>query len=384
MKKKILFVNDEMVTGGVARILNTLLKNLDYNQYEVDLLVLHHHGDMLKEIPSCVNVIQGSPFFSTIDRPIKDLIKQKDIKALFSKTRLITYMKSGVIFKRIAKERAKTLTKNYDVEFSAKEGFCTIFVASGNSKRKLNWIQVDYEVQNYAKNHIPLLKEALHKIDLNIACSKKVKSAFENVFDVHNIMVVHNLMDIERIKQLASEKVVYPFSEGTKFIAVARFHPQKGLDRLLYSVRYLLNEGIECNLTLIGGGELDHDLKELAKSLNLEKNVCFLGFKANPYNYIKAADLFVMSSIYEGYPTIVIESLLSQTPVLSTKVAGVDEQIINYEDGVIVDNSQQALNIGLKNIITNGNLNSMKEKLVNYRAENAEILEMLGKCFNEK
>ena len=51
MKKKILFVNDEMTMGGVARILNTFLKMIDKDDYEVDLLVLHKRGELLSEIP---------------------------------------------------------------------------------------------------------------------------------------------------------------------------------------------------------------------------------------------------------------------------------------------------------------------------------------------
>ncbi len=72
MKKKILFVNDEMTMGGVARILNTFLKMIDRNQYDVDLLVLHKRGELLDEIPSDINVIEGSKFFSCIDRPISE------------------------------------------------------------------------------------------------------------------------------------------------------------------------------------------------------------------------------------------------------------------------------------------------------------------------
>ena len=71
MKKKVLFVNDEMTMGGVARILNTFLAKIDRNKYDVELLVLHKHGELLKEIPNDIKVISGTPFFNIIDKHLK-------------------------------------------------------------------------------------------------------------------------------------------------------------------------------------------------------------------------------------------------------------------------------------------------------------------------
>ena len=65
-KKKLLFVNDEMEMGGVARVLNTLIEHLPEDLYDIDLLVLHAHGAMLEDVPKKVRVIHGSPFFSAV------------------------------------------------------------------------------------------------------------------------------------------------------------------------------------------------------------------------------------------------------------------------------------------------------------------------------
>ena len=73
-KRKILFVNDEMEMGGVARVLNTLMNNLDRERYDIDLLVLHKTGALLKEIPADVRVLAGTSFFRTVDCPLKELL----------------------------------------------------------------------------------------------------------------------------------------------------------------------------------------------------------------------------------------------------------------------------------------------------------------------
>ena len=179
-KKKILFVNDEMTVGGVARILCTLLKLIDRDKYEIDLLVLHKHGELLNEIPSDINVISGSDFFKTIDIPLKE----SGISNIFSKIRLLLSMKSGDIKNKIVKERKTILNKHYDIEFAAKEGFCTIFTAYGDSDKKINWVQADYKVNNYAAHHMDLMKDALKYIDMNIACSKQVEDSFKEVFGI--------------------------------------------------------------------------------------------------------------------------------------------------------------------------------------------------------
>ena len=82
------------------------------------------------------------------------------------------------------------------------------------------------------------------------------------------------------------------------------------------------------------------------------KHVVFLGYKQNPYADMAKCDLFVLPSLYEGFATVISESLIVGTPVLTTKVSGTEEQIIAPEDGWIVENSQQGLNEGLKNALS--------------------------------
>ena len=379
MKKSILFVNDEMMIGGVSRILNTLLSMLDKEKYDIDLLVLHPRGGYMQEIPEGINVIETSPFFEYVDQPIDELTKDKNITGIIKKSIFVFYMKSGLIKRQIRRERKKILKKHYDVEFSAKEGFCTIFNACGDAKLKLNWIQTDYEKENYAKHHIELFEWALSRIDRNIASSDGVKAAFEKVFDVHNISVIHNLMDEERIRKLSLEETDY-HADPDKFnmIAVARFHPQKGLDRLLEAMKKMKDLQIKLSLILIGDGLLNESLHKQTEELGLTEEVQFLGYQLNPYPYIRESDLFVMTSLFEGYPTITIESLISTTPVFTTEVSGVNEQIKEEYEGKIVKNDQIHIDNGLIEMAAHKDqLRAYKKKLENYHYENDLILEKI-------
>ena len=376
MKKNILFVNDEMTMGGVARILNTFLKMINKDDYEVDLLVLHKRGELLSEIPEGINVIGGSDFFSTVDIPLS----QCNMHNIFSKIRLLLYMKTGLIEGKIKKERKKILNKKYDIEFSAKEGFCTIFTAYGDSTKKFNWVKVDYKESNYSSNHMGLMKKVLKHINMNIACSDKVRDSYKELFDVERIITVHNLIDEERIYKMSLEKPKTIVTDNLiNIICVARFHHQKGLDRLIRVYSRLTDY---YNLTIVGDGELKEELYSLSKELDVFDKITWTGIMENPYPEIRLNDLFVMPSLYEGYPTITVESLISDTPVLTLEVAGVKEQIIKDYEGWVIDNSEESLFHKLNELKDKKELLiEYKNKLKNYHYDNESILKKYYKIF---
>lgn len=217
---------------------------------------------------------------------------------------------------------------------------------------------------------------ALSRIDQNIACSNGVKEAFEKVFGVHNITVVHNLMDEERVKKLSYEKIDYTFDKNyVNLIAVARFHPQKGLDRLLRALKYVNRNGKKADLCLIGDGILKDELMQQVKEDGMENDVTFLGYQLNPYPYIRQADLFMMTSLFEGYPTITIESLISGTPVFTTEVSGVNEQFRQPYEAIIVKNDDESINEALEEVVRQREVwQNNKKQLENYHYQNEEIL----------
>ncbi len=375
MKKKLLFVNDEMVMGGVARILCNVLRRFDLEEYEIDVLILHPHGELLNEIPSGINRIQSSDLFNAVDVNLKFAVIQRRWKDVFNKLVFLFYMKTGLIKLLIKRERKKLLHKTYDIEIAAKEGFCTIFVANGDSKRKINWIHIDYSAVNYSSHHMDIMIDSLSHIDLNIAVSKRSKDAFRDLFGVNNIISIRNLMDINGLKEKSLEpcEIVYD-TDCVNLVSVGRFHPQKAMDRLIHAMRSLKETGIKSHLYLVGDGDLKADCEALAKRLGVYEQITFTGSKRNPMPYIKQADLFCLPSLYEGYPTTIIESFFAGTPVLSCDVSGVHEQITEGVNGWIVENSQEAFISKLNEVVLNLNqLKTMRESLVNYSYDNDSI-----------
>ena len=259
MKKKILFVNDEMTMGGVARILNTFLRQIDRDKYDIDVLILHKRGELLDEIPDGINVIGGTPFFNTIDIPLSSC----NITNIFSKIILLLYMKTGLIKNKIKKERKKILNKQYDVEFSAKEGFCTIFTAYGDSKKKYHWLHTDYSMYDCTANYKKLFIDVFSKFNNIIAISKSVSKKFTEKYEFKNMKVIYNLINTEKIIEKSKEFEIKNDSKKINFISVGRFHNMKGYDRLIDAFAKLKSDiGLDnVTLRLIGNGP-DFDLVE--------------------------------------------------------------------------------------------------------------------------
>jgi glycosyltransferase involved in cell wall biosynthesis len=122
---------------------------------------------------------------------------------------------------------------------------------------------------------------------------------------------------------------VRPEAGGTRLLAAGRLDRQKGFDILLQTLAALPPEYL---LTIAGDGEQREELEAQAAGLGIAGRVEFAGFSANPYALMAGADIFVLSSRYEGFPNVVLEALASGTPVAAFGGPCATEEII--EEGV--------------------------------------------------
>lgn len=350
-RKKILIVNDEMVVGGVARVLNNMLKEINDLDYDIDLLILHPHGDMMKEIPENYHILKSTPFFEMCDLPVYDALNKKNIKILFKRIIFFLIMKTGLIHHFIKKERKKIIKDVYDIEIAYKEGFCTIFVADGDAKKKINWIHVDYEKSNYSRNHMKLVKNSLKKIDINVAVSSDAARSYQKVFDLKDdIIVINNFIDEDLIKSKLKEEYHYS-TNNFNIVTVGRLHPQKANLRMMEVCKRLNADYLKYDFYIVGDGEERKEIENRIKEYQLN-NVHLTGYDNNPYKYIKACDLFLLPSYYEGAPTVIYEVLaIGNVPIVSTLVSGIKEQLGDNEYGIIIDNNEDAIYEKLKEVI---------------------------------
>jgi glycosyltransferase involved in cell wall biosynthesis len=141
------------------------------------------------------------------------------------------------------------------------------------------------------------------------------------------LRVISNPIDVERItREAASLDVTLP--GNPRLISVGRFMPQKGYDILLRAIAVARKRYPGLHLTILGDGPDRGALVQLARELELEQTVTFAGYSDHPVSSVRAADLFVLASRYEGFPNAALEALAVGTPVVLTDCPGASSEIV--------------------------------------------------------
>ena len=354
---KVLFFLESLGGGGAEKVLVNLIKGLDKSKYNITVKVMSDVGvynDEIAEIIKCKSIISGKNYGKNIFHNIFYKIKYK----------LIYLLPKKIIYKIIAREK-------YDVEVAFIEGFATAVISESKNKlsKKIAWIHVDPIERNYADGYFKNLEEhsqCYKKFDKIVCVSKSVERSAIKKYGItlNNIMTQYNPIDEDDIKKRANEKINILDSSAIKFITIGRLVEQKGYDRLIRVIKRLKEEydGV-FQLLILWDGEKKKQLEEYIKENKLTNIVKLQGFVKNPYPYLKNSDLFICSSRAEGYSLVIAESLILNVPVISTKCSGPNELLDFGKYGMLVENDEDSLYLGLKNIIDDRNkLKELKKK----------------------
>ena len=347
MKKVLLFV-DNLDEGGVSKVLFDLLENINREKYDITIMALYNNGmykDKIKEYGKfkyCFDIPEPN------DNSLKANLYRKYWGGMLR-------LPEKFMYKWFIKEK-------YDIEIAFIHGWSTKFISGSNNKKskKIAWVHADLVTWDRVDGVFKSLehhKKAYSKFDEVICVSQIVKEGIEKKYNVKNAKVLYNPINREKILKLSNEKIDdINHSNKFKLISVGRLSKEKGYDRLLRVVKKLVNEQIGCELLIIGSGKEYDKLNSYIKNNNLEYNIKIVGYKENPYKYVKSSDLFVCSSLSEGYSLVIAESLVLGIPVVSTKCSGPIEILRNGENGLLVENSEEGLYKGLKEIINSNEL----------------------------
>lgn len=360
-KKKILIRIGSLRHGGAEKVLVTFLKNLPSEKYEVDLLLNLYSGKYLTEVPGWVKVMYlNRGEMITTNRP-KDIPK-KAYRVVYQRL-LKKYPK--ILYKR------KLKNKQYDIEFAAIHGFMDEILNSPlKSSKKLMWIHNDLtQVEGYTKDKI----RRFFNYDKVMVISEKIKKTFEDLAvspeEKSKIVRIYNPLDTQEILTKAEKTMEHYQLDNSipSFISVGTVFPQKGFDRLLQVHKRLLDEGLVHQLLIVGDGYDFENIKKLKSDLKLDNTATMLGFTDNPYPYFKKADFYILSSRYEGFPTVLFEAMTLKKNIIATDVSGVKEMLNNGKFGLIIENSENGIYNGMKQALTNpASFTAYQDNLKNY------------------
>ena len=158
--------------------------------------------------------------------------------------------------------------------------------------------------------------------------SKTGMKSFISVFpnNKDNVILCNNFIDNKKIEELSNEKIEIEKDEITTILNVGRHdEKEKKLSRIIEVAEKLKQENYKFRILFVGDGKDSNKYKEMVQKKKLEEQIIFLGRKQNPYPYFKISDCVLLTSDYEGYPVVFLESMILNKPIITTKVSDYEE-----------------------------------------------------------
>jgi len=310
-KIKILFIVPSMRGGGAERVISTLLQHIDKNKFDLNLALITKEGKFLDDIPTHVNLI--------------DLDAKRVRNSIFKIIKTINSLKPDIVFSTLGH---LNLLISIIRPFLSKK---IVFIG-----RESNTVSVINKQSKYPKLFDFLYNNFYNNFDHIVAQAEYMKKDLVENYNIKSekITVINNPIDFENIKKLSNIPSKELFDKAKiNLLAVGRLSHQKGFDTLLEIMKELDEEYF---LTILGQGPDEEKLKIIIKEFSLESKIRLLGFQNNPYIYMKQADIFVLSSRFEGLPNVVLEANACGTTVIAFDCpGGTNEIIIDGENGYL-------------------------------------------------
>jgi N-acetylgalactosamine-N,N'-diacetylbacillosaminyl-diphospho-undecaprenol 4-alpha-N-acetylgalactosaminyltransferase len=319
-KKHILFLITSMRYGGAERVTANLIKYFSgKKEYRATLMLLE---DVIEyALPGDIRIERLHPrqsgllakALSVLSDPfrLKGFIRRENVDTV------ISFMQRPNAINMLARMLGAGHKACVNVRCSMKEHYkmrSPLFRVTGKTIFKWLW--------RFA--------------DITIANSRIIRDEVIELFstDPERVRVIYNPLDLEDIKRKSRNEVGEDWRKdgAPVIINVGRFVRAKGHSHLLRAFARLAGE-TDARLVLIGGGPLKDKMVSLAGELGIKEKVSFMGWQENPYKYLARSTLFVLSSIYEGFPNVLTEAMACGCPVVAFNcVSGPSEILLPSDD----------------------------------------------------
>lgn len=345
MKKKIVFVIPDLGAGGAEKSLVNLLNTLDFNSYDVDLILFKNAGIFLSLLPKEVTVISMVGDFYKFTEPLKSsflfFIKRGKISLIYAR---LMYVFSNFILKdkvkaeqigwRFIKKSIVPLPTFYDAAIGFLEKSSIYFVVDCvNAKKKIGFIHNDYTKLNLNSDFdAPYFSKLNAIVTVSDECAVVLKSVFPE--EKEKVAVIHNIVSTSLIQKMADEKITIDTSKPI-LLSIGRLHTQKGFDMAIDAAKILKDKGVLFQWIILGEGAEKKSLELKIAKYNLQNYFLLIGLKENPYPYLKAATIYVQPSRYEGKSIAIDEAKIMQKPIVVTNFTTAKDQINDKVNGWI-------------------------------------------------
>ena len=345
MKKKVVFVLPTLQGGGAEKVVSSIALNLNKKKYDTKIIVFD---------------LSGQKYLKNQNIGIVNLKSKKISTGVFHFIKTIHLLSPDILITSVSHLNVFT-------------SFLKVFLPRKTKLlvRESNFLSNNMKLQsNYLIMKI-LYKFFYNNIDKLIVFSRKHKL---DVINNTNISIIGNPIDFDQIKKLSKKKINTKFKilfqkKITKLVYVGSLSYQKGLDIFINSLALVNKKSFIFNI--VGSGSEKENLINLTKIKKLKKKVNFIPYQVNPYPYIKASDVFIMCSRFEGMSNTVLETLSMDKPIIYLNNTGAstdllkkikNSYLINSNDPYFISKKINNYKIPLKN---KSNFSTLKKFKIN-------------------
>ena len=359
--------------GGAERSLIGFLNAIDYTKYAVDLFVYQHRGEFMNLIPKQVNLLPEIGIYAAIEKPIVEALKEGYLGVVIG--RLLARWK-GKIFTKKHKGKDNIAVYHYiqsrvtpflpSLHHLGVYDLAISFLIPHNivrdkvlAKQKWAWIHTDYSfLELDSKEELPVWS-AYDKI---VSISEDVTKGFLTKFPSleNKILLMENILSEQFVREQANlpidnsqltilnfDKTLNPKPLTLNLLSVGRYSYPKAFDRAVHICKALVDIGLNICWYIVGFGGDEAKIRKAIDDTGMQEHFILLGKKLNPYPYIKACDVYVQPSRYEGKSVTVREAQILCKPVVITNYATAPSQVQDGIDGVIVPNDVEGAAAGI-------------------------------------
>lgn len=401
-KERLLIYAGGLLNNGITSSLLNLLENINYDRFEVTIFLQRQSNkialDNLNRVNKNVNIIlRNGGFFATFT---------ENYRNNYVRNRGIVSAKEEKIFPNKAYQREfRRLFGNshfdYVMDFSGYSMFWSNLLLATDSKKKFVYLHSDMvedlvKVVGNVRPHIINLNGLMSiysKFDKLINVSDNIhqinKNKLKRLKISEKFVTVNNLLDLNKIyKDVKKEENIIKTNETNKqliignspsgieiinfnknnfnIFASGRLSPEKGFDNLIEAFYNVSNQYPEAMLYILGEGKERTTLETLIHNYGLTERVYLLGHQNNPFSLINKADLFVLSSHYEGQGLVLLECMALKKNILSTDLEVTREILDNGKYGMLKNNDPKSLSEGMETFLKEENPNYQEFDIKGY------------------
>ena len=313
---KVALLLPDLKAGGAQRVFLNLASEFCKRGIIIELLLLTKHEDLIDQVPENVNlkILSNNP----TDSPLKKLIQL----AL-----------SGIALRNFLKDKSPNVIMS---SLTGTNIFLLILVKLIRSHIPVI-IREANTLDNVNNKFTKLLVRKIYPFANHIVCvSSTIRTGLLSIgISAEKLTTINNPVDIEQINLMAKQTSDHRWVTRKNIpliMAIGRLEKQKGFNILLQAFIKVRTQ-TDCHLIILGDGPLRPELESLCQQLNIQDNVELIPFDSNPYVYLKAARLFVISSYWEGFVNVLLEAMALGTSVVATDCESSPREIL--EDGRI-------------------------------------------------